>query len=240
MSKLLFDDVCGVFYIGEVARGSFRPLTNVTIDMLKSAHEQFKLERGVQEEDIVVLMEMTLNNLSMADTPAHSDFLDRVDILSTLDKPVLISNFGEYHRLARYLVHHTKKTIGIVMGVPMLKELFNEEYYGDLEGGIVESFGRLFTARVKVYVYPCRDSGTGKITTAANMTVAPHLRHLHAYLLENHFLQSLEHIDEKNLGLSSEDLLGRIANGDSSWESLVPSSVARRIKERRLFGYKAS
>lgn len=34
----------------------------------------------------------------------------------------------------------------IVLGVPSLKELFAERHYGDLEGGILENFGRLLSA----------------------------------------------------------------------------------------------
>src|SRR5437773_1115670 len=101
-----------------VERGSFRPVTNVTLDMLNNAQAQFIQEPGVQGEPIVVLMEMTLTNLAEQGEINHQDFLDRVDILGTLGKTVLISNYGAYYRLAGYLFRYTKKNIGIVMGVP--------------------------------------------------------------------------------------------------------------------------
>ena len=72
---------------------------------------------------------------------------------------MLISNYAEYHRLAAYLFRHTKKMIGIVMGVPTLREIFDEKYYADLEGGILESFGRLFKNDLKLYAYPAARSG---------------------------------------------------------------------------------
>ena len=51
-------------------------------------------------------------------------------------------------RLAAYLFRHTKKPIGIVMGVAeACAKLFDERYYADLDGGILESFGRLFKNR---------------------------------------------------------------------------------------------
>ena len=46
-----------------VERGSFRPATKVTVDMLRCAQAQFVQEPGVQGEDVVVLFEMTLRNL---------------------------------------------------------------------------------------------------------------------------------------------------------------------------------
>src|SRR6185503_16751433 len=54
-----------------VERGSFRPVTKVTIDMLESAEAQFVQEPKVQGEDVVVLMEMTLKNLSDAGEINH-------------------------------------------------------------------------------------------------------------------------------------------------------------------------
>ena len=130
----------------------------------------------MQGEVVVVLMEMTLKNLIDEGAIDYLDFLERVDILGTLGKPVLISNYGEYHRLASYLFRHTKKKIGIAMGVPSLREIFDEKYYADLEGGILESFGRLFKNELKLYVYPLQDAVTGSIITAGNLRVAPHLR----------------------------------------------------------------
>ena len=156
-----------------IERGSFRPVTKVTVDMLKCAQAQFVQEPGVQGEGVVVLFEMTLKNLREDDAINPQDFLDRADILAALGKTVLISNYGEYHRLAAYLFRSTRKPIGIVMGVPTLRELFEETYYADLEGGILESFGRLFKNDLKIYAYPLLDSKTNALITAGNLRVEP-------------------------------------------------------------------
>jgi hypothetical protein len=223
-----------------VERGSFRPVTNVTLDMLNNAQAQFIQEPGVQGEDLVVLMEMTLKNLTDAGEINHRDFLDRVDILGTLGKGVLISNYGAYFRLAGYLFRYTKKNIGIVMGVPSLREIFDEKYYADLEGGILESFGRLFKNELKLYVYPLRDATTGSIITARNLCVAPHLQHLYAYLLENNYIQSIRDYRPEYLPIFSRDALSKIKSGDASWEPMVPPQVAKIIKERKLLGYQTA
>lgn len=220
-----------------VERGSFRPVTKVTVDMLRCAQAQFIQEPSAQGEDTLVLMEMTLKNLTDGDKIDHQDFLDRVDILGSLGKTVLISNYGEYHRLAAYLFRHTKRMIGIVMGIPTLKEIFEEKYYTDLSGGILESFGRLFKNELKLYVYPLQDAKTGSLITADNMRVAPHLRHLYAYLLENRFIESLRDFDESYLPIFSRDVLNKIQSGDDTWEKMVPAEVACIIKERKLFHY---
>ena len=220
-----------------VERGSFRPLTNVSLDMLSSAQAQFVQEPGVQGEEIVVLMEMTLKNLTDGGEINHQDFLDRVDILGTLGKTVLISNYGAYHRLAGYLFRYTKKNIGIVMGVPSLAEIFEEKYYADLEGGILESFGRLFKNELKLYAYPLRDAANGSIITARSMRVAPHLQHLYDYLTENNYIQTIRDYRPEYLPIFSRDVLAKIKAGTADWEQMVPAQVAKIIKERKLLGY---
>jgi hypothetical protein len=220
-----------------VERGSFRPVTNVTLDMLENAQAQFIQEPGVQGEDLVVLMEMTLKNLADQGEINHRDFLDRVDILGTLGRGVLISNYGAYFRLAGYLFRYTKKNIGIVMGVPSLREIFDEKYYTDLEGGILESFGRLFKNDLRLYVYPLRDAATGSVITARNVRVAPHLQHLYAYLLENNYIQPIRDYRPEYLPIFSRDVLAMIKSGEAGWENMVPPQVAKIIRERKLLGF---
>ncbi len=220
-----------------VERGSFRPVVNTTLDMLRCATSLFVQEPKVQGEEVTVLMEMTLKNLIDGDRIDHKDFLDRVDILGSLGKDVLISNYGEYHRLAAYLFRHTKKMIGIVMGVPTLREIFEEKYYTDLEGGILESFGRLFKNDLKLYVYPFREAKTGALISAGNLRVAPHLRHLYSYLVENRLIESLRDYDERCLPIFSRDVLAKIRAADPAWETMVPPAVAAMIKDRKLFNY---
>jgi len=220
-----------------IQRGSFRPATNVSLDMLRCAQAQFVQEPRLHGEQTMTIMEMTLKNLTDSDTIDHQDFLDRADILGALGKTVLISNYAEYHRLAAYLFRYTKKMIGIVLGVPTLKELFDEKYYADLEGGILESFGRLFRNDLKMYAYPLLDQATGSLITAGNLRVEPHLRHLYAYLQENRMIESVRDYDERLLSIFSPDVLKRIRTGDRSWEGMVPPAVAQVIKRRKLLGY---
>ena len=220
-----------------VERGSFRPVTNATIDLLECATATFVQEPPVQGKDIVILTEMTLHNLIKDDSIDHQDFLERVDILTALGKNVLISNYGEFHRLAQYLFRYTQNMIGIGIGLPTLKEIFNEEYYENLGGGILESFGRLFKNDLKLYVYPMRDAQTGALITAGNFRVNPHLRHLYAYLAENNLIQGLRDFDERCLPIFPKHVLEKIEQQDDAWESMVPESVAQIIKDRKLFGY---
>jgi nicotinic acid mononucleotide adenylyltransferase len=68
--------------------------------------------------------------------------------------------------------------------------------------------------------------------------VDPHLRHLHAYLVENSYIENLKDYNEKALPIFSRDVLKKLRSGDTSWEEMVPQEVAQLIRERKLFGYK--
>ncbi|WP_221028872.1 TonB-dependent receptor [Actomonas aquatica] len=139
-----------------VERGSFRPVTHVNVDMLNCACAQFMQEPAVQGKDLIVLMEITMNNLLASGDIDAEDFLARVDVLGDIGMTVLISNYPEYYRLTSYFRRYTSEMIGVAMGINNLLEIFNEKYYESLQGGILEAFGRLFRNAVKLYVYPMR------------------------------------------------------------------------------------
>ena len=220
-----------------IERGSFRPVTYATNDMLEGSRRQFLKETGSSEKDLVVLMEMTLENLLSEGQLNHADFLARVDILGALGRTVLISKFGEYYRLAAYLSRYTNRMIGLVMGVPSLLEIFDEKYYLNLEGGILEALGRMFKQGLKLYVYPIMDEKTGKILTAKHVEVAPNLRSLFQYLIDNRHIKEITDYRQDFLRIYPPAVLAKLKAGDRSWEEMVPPEVAQIIKEREFFGY---
>jgi hypothetical protein len=220
-----------------VERGSFRPVTYATNDMLDGARRVFLTQCECTEDEVVVLMEITLEHLLAGGQVDHADFLARVDILGALGRTVLISRFGEFYRLAGYLFRYTNKPIGLVMGVPSLIEIFNEKYYTKLEGGILEALGRMFKGGLKLYVYPMIDEGTGKIVTATQVKVAPNLRSLFQYLIDNQYVQEITDYHPEYLRIHPPDVLAKLQLGDS-WEQMVPLEVAHIIKQRQFFGYR--
>ena len=223
-----------------IERGSFRPVTYATNDMLEGARRQFLKESGCSEKDLVVLMEMTLENLLAEGQLNHADFLTRVDILGALGRTVLISKFGEYYRLAGYLSRYTSRMIGLVMGVPSLIEIFDEKYYLNLEGGILEALGRMFKHGLKLYVYPMIDEKTGKIKTATQVEVAPNLRSLFRYLIDNCHIEEIVDYRKDFLRIYPPAVLAKLKAGDKSWEEMVPAEVVQIIKEREFFGYRTA
>jgi hypothetical protein len=222
-----------------VERGRFRPVTHVNIDMLNAARKQFIAHDDTSDEDTISIMEITMNNLhSDTNSIDLEDFISRADVLETTGHTVMISDFPEYYRLANYLSRYTTKRIGLTMGAHSLIELFNEQYYSALQGGILEGFGRLFKHNVQLYIYPYRDTTSNTLCKVDNLNVDPSQRHLYEYLKHSDVIEQIEEFNEAYLHIFSPDVLQMIIDNKAGWEDLVPEVVAQKIKAQRLFGYK--
>ena len=206
-----------------IERSRFNPPTLLNMNMLDCAQKLFEEEHDIQSNDLIVISEMTIHNLKTTEDEKDinaKDFLQRADILCALGKNVLISNMGEYYRLADYLFRCTQKPMAIALGIPTLQAIFNEKYYENLPGGILESFGRLFKYDLRLYVSPSMET---------------HLKHLYQYLLENKFITPLNTINKEFLSIYSHDVLANIKAGKKDWETQVPSKVRDVIKNNNLF-----
>jgi len=219
-----------------VERGSFRPATKLTLDLLNRAREQFLQEPSAHGQQPVVLAEMTLRSLIPEPDVGHPDFLARADVLRALGFDVLVSRFGPYYQLVEYLAGYTDGLIGLAIGLPAFRQVADEKYFTDLPGGVLESVGRLFKRSVKMYVYPTRDPESGAIVTAEQPTLPPPWTHLEKLLLETKLVEPIRAYHEPYLSIRTKDVLARIQRGDPSWTTMVPPAVAATIKAQKLFG----
>lgn len=221
-----------------VERGNYRPPTLLTMNILDKAREAFVQELDVDANEVMVLSEMTLENLRGGEADVDidiEDFLQRVEILCALGKNVMISNFGEYYKLAQYLFSRTNRPVAIAMGLQHLLNIFDEKYYSDLEGGILEAFGLLFRNDMRLYVCPKREKNNDALVTVDNLKVDNHLRHLYRHLFENGYLRGIESIEPSQLLIHSKEVLQKIRSGDSTWQEMVPEKVVSIISQRGLF-----
>jgi len=222
-----------------IERGSFRPVTNVTLEMLDRAVGQLQQD-SPDASDPVAIMEMTLNNLMSEQAIDPQDFLARVDILGALGKMVVISNYTRFDKVTSYLRHYTQNWIGMAMGVPTLLQVFDEKYYAELEGGVLEGLGRLFQGCVKLFILPTRETDAAELITSDRLDVKPELSHLYRHLVENGHIESIREFDAGDLHVTPGAVLAGIQSGDPNWEKLVPPQAAAVIKQKGLFGYRAA
>ncbi len=219
-------------------RGAFQPITYVVKDILRQSMELFRKDETYEPDNTLSFCEISLNNLmAKGDEVDERDFLERVDMLNDIGQNVMISDFKEYYKLVDFFSQFKLKNLRIVMGVPTLEKVMDKHYYQNLKGGILQAMGMLFPKNLKLYIYPTW-KGEGKqkrMVDAQHINVAPDVRLLYAYLLENRFILDLNSHLPEQLFIKSRDVLKLIREGNSAWEQFVPMEIARTIKAKGLF-----
>lgn len=226
-----------------VLRSRFKPITCQSIDMLSNSIKDFKNTLPEDAPDPLVISELSINSLLLKGSDKANDeqeFLDRADILCALGHTVMVSNFMEHYVMAQYFSRHfTSGKIGISMALSNIEHLFNDDIYQSLPGGILEAMSRLCNNQTTVIVYPTLDKNN-RIVQLANYDCRPEVRGLFDYLMQNGKIRDITTFNPDLVGISAEDVLKMIQNGNPEWESMVPSYVANIIKDRKIFEYKAS
>lgn len=218
-------------------RGSFRPVTNVNMDMFEKSKELFLAEKKVNPEKTQIIFEITLSNLKAEGRINERDFLDRAELLCSLGQNVMITNYQEYFKLVEYFSEFTKERMALAMGVNNLIQIFDEKYYRDLSGGILEAFGKLFYRDLKVYLYPYKNEESGEYITSENLKVHPRIKELYKFFKLNGKLVDLKGFNQDILHIFSRKVLKMIKSNEEGWEDMLPKGVSKMIKEKRLFGF---
>lgn len=225
-------------------RGSFRPITYVLFDMLKSSFSIFKKDRYYRRDNTIAVCEMTLNNLLEEGDLDERDFLDRVDILNGMGQHVMVSTFREYYKLVTYFSRFKIERLRIVIGIPTFLNVLEEKYYTHLRGGILEALGRIFPENVRFYVYPTisaisldKRKPAGKLLTSRNIEIPEKLKPLYQYLINDRKIIDITDVKKKWLYISSPYVLKMIREGIPGWEEMVPNYIEEVIKTKKLFGY---
>ena len=219
-------------------RGRFRPVTKVHIDMIETGLELFLKEEEVEEENVSVIFELTLKDLTADGKILDKDFVERAELLGSLGYTVMISNYLKHYKMVDYLASIAKeKKMGVILGVYNLHSIFDERYYDNLPGGVLEAFGRGFGHNVKLFVYPAIDVESGELYSLHNLRIPKHLNGLLQYMHDNNKLEAIESYNEKLLSIMSDDVLSKIKANASHWEDDLPEQVVKAIKYYELFGF---
>jgi hypothetical protein len=219
-------------------RGSFRPVTRLNVDMIEQGMKSFTELDGVNIDNSVALAEISLNDLQGNDLMvSEADLIARVCLLNSLGYSVMISDHTRYFSLRAYFRQFTKLQIGIVVGISNIHQIFDEESYRGVEGGILEGFGKLFPDNTRLLVYPEIDRADEYIDYSS-VQLPANLRFLYQHLLENNFIFGIEPSDRDLFKIFSRNILKQLPNGRGSWEKSLPPGVAEEIIENHFFGYR--
>ncbi len=220
-----------------VLRGSFRPPTLLSLDMLETGLRKFSKSLSADEQkNILVLPEISMSQLLERGVVDNEDFLARVELMSALGHNVLISNSDSYAELNIYLNKLSKKNIAYVMATYNLEEIFKK----NVEGNILHQISGLLEPRSKVYVYPSVDSEeeTAELKSIETMMLKDEFTFLLMFLLENKYIEDITDFDPKVVRIWSRTVLRMIQEGEEGWEKMVPKSVAKAVMNKCLFGAK--
>jgi hypothetical protein len=232
-----------------VERGRFRPVTHLHVDMLNQARA-FVAERSSSNTQPLSLCEITLHNLGTHHQLGEEQLLAQVDELAALGYTVLVSQYPEFHRLITFFRRYTNKEISVIAGVDTVAKLFDEKFYADLDGGILEGLGRLFRKGIKLLVYPAlksrflpllertgvqypRDKADSlpDVVTLRSLHVESRFQPLLDYLLQTQAMFDVPASSPELLQIDTTQVLEQIRKGESAWERSVPAPAAVRIKQ---------
>jgi hypothetical protein len=176
-------------------RGKFDSVEPYQSDMLRAADKLLKAEGAALEREPTGVLEMTIKHAAGIDSPDDAQILKRMARIAPMG-PVIVSDYPQGYLLVAYLRRHTVEPVRFIVGVAMLAQLLNENYYGHLAGSLLEGIGRLLAENVKIYVYPMPadvfrknlgDAMIGDAPAQGSVTVdnyrpRPPLDHLYNYL----------------------------------------------------------
>ena len=218
-------------------RGSFRPITYVGLDMIKGSYNLFKRDPDYEKDNTITLCEITMNNLLDNGNFSEQDFLDRVDILNGIGQNVMVSDYQYYYNLVSYFSQFKIRNLRIIIGFPTFQKIFDKQYYTSLKGGILEAFGKLFTDKMKLYVYPALNKKENRLMKSHDISLPADLLHIFNYLTENRKILDVEQKNTKKLDIFSHRVLELIQQKNDLWKEMVSKYVCEQITQKKLFGY---
>ena len=219
-------------------RGSFRPITHITVDILKKSLELFKKDEHYDPENTYSFCELTLNNLLSKGEIDEQDFLERVNMLNAMGQNVMVSDFREYYKLVEFFSMFKMQQLRIVVGVPTLEKIVDKKYYTHLRGGIMEAIAKMFPKNMKLYTYPTIRKGEKELVTSSSIKMDEDVKLLFDYLRLKRFILDIPSGMSQHLHVKAHEVLQMIEQNNPEWQEYVPASVADTIREKRLFGFK--
>lgn len=218
-------------------RGSFKPVTKLNVDMIEQGMAAFTQNHNIEPENTIALAEISLNDAMGNDKgDSEEDIITRAKMMNSLGYNVMISDHTRYFSLRAYFRQHTKKQIGIVLGIINMRQIFEPSFYRGVTGGMLEGFGKLFPDNTSLYVYP-EASPDGGMTTYKDLNLPKKFSSLYQHLIINNFIKGIECSDTELFKIQSREILKRIPLGRGDWENALPEGVAEQIIANKMFGY---
>lgn len=191
-----------------IERGSPGTLKSLDAGILEAATAQYNKEGHECDRDCASVFELSTSvaDPNQSDSVSNPDrekaVLEMIRASRDIEIPIVVTSLSKYFQLTSIIRRYTPEPIRFAAGMSRVMQIFTEEYYQRLDGGIVEAMGRLLAADVKLYVYPMTHESLKQRLCAsdfdltawlmpadgeinlANVRPISALRHLYSYLFE--------------------------------------------------------
>ncbi len=211
-----------------VQRGTFRPITKTNIDILSRAQTQLKNEG----QETQPLMEISLDK-NLPDKERIQDTVRRVKTLTALKLPILVSRHSLYSDIKAFLRRCSNNPINMVIGANTLEPLFDESYYENTPGGILEALGKTFDKNTQILVFPYKTNDI--CMTTKSFFPKENITGLYSYLKANKHIVDILDCDDVQASMLSTAVREMLAAKNPDWKKLVPAEVVNLIEENQWF-----
>lgn len=211
-----------------IQRGFFNPVTNTHLDIYERGLKHFKKEFS-QKNNVLGLFEFTLDNRLKNTTLSTDEANKRIQMITQLGIPVLITKFTLFYKLKEFMRRLTSEPMGIVVGATHLSKLFDSSFYFDLKGGLLEGMGKLLDEQSRLYIYPHK---TNEICLLTKSFFPPaNVQFIYKHLTENKMIQDIAGCEELQEMIHSEDVLNLIKKKNVAWKKLVPVKIQNFVSK---------
>lgn len=212
-----------------IQRGFFQPVTNTHLDIFKRGQDHFKKEFSLKTSDVLGIFEFTIDNRIKKTHLNTTQAFERVKMINELGIPVLVTGFTLFYQLKEFIRLSTSSPLAIVIGATHLEKLFDEKFYIDLKGGLLEGMSKLLGRFSRLYIYPHKTAEICLLTKS--FFPKENIKNIYKHFIENNMIQDIAGCDELTEFIHSEDVLKLIKKKDKSWKKLVPDKIHRMLEE---------
>ncbi len=206
-----------------IQRAFYKPVTNTHLEIAARGLKHFTKEFNIKNQDTLSIFEFTLNNRLKNENISLDEAVLKVKMIQALNLPVLVSRFSLFYELKEYIRLSTDKPMAIVIGATHLEKLFDEKFYFDLSGGLLEGLGKLLGKFSSLYIYPHK---TNEICLLTKSFSPPNgVKNIYKHFIDNRMIQDITGCDEITEYVNSNDILKMIKAKNSNWKKHVPEKI---------------
>lgn len=213
-----------------IMQGTYRPITNANLEILNKAENHFSLTFNTKNEEVLSVLEM---NLKQKRNLNYQDILNRIDTIAVTNNYTLVSKFNLMHELKSYIRNVSQKPLAFIIGASFLEDLFNENFYQNLEGSLLEAMGKLFDSSTKILVFPYKQKDL--CLTSKSFFPNNKYTYLYKHLLKEGFIKDVAGCEDIDVSVLAKDVRALLDKADNTWVHFVPKPVVDLIKKNKMF-----